>query len=142
VIHVENDELYRIRTAHTTGIGLGLELVGDHFRWATKAALTFVGLPCVQWPTADGGQQQQGGALYVAGKQLGSGLLQEMFGAQYVSVRNCSGETLLRRKVGILPAKFSLKLRSGDQPGRGSILVYSRQRCLFQVNEDTLQVTV
>ena len=61
----------------------------------------------------------QGGQLYVGGKLLGSGALQEMLGTQYVAVRNRSGDTLLRRKVGILPADFRIELRSGGKPGAG-----------------------
>ncbi|MBO3277444.1 STY4851/ECs_5259 family protein [Pseudomonas schmalbachii] len=139
-VQIESGELYRIRTGHAAGMGLGLELAGAQIGWPTKPALTFVGLPRVQWPTAAGELQQQGGDLYVAGKQPGSGLLQEMLGAQYVSVRNRIGDTLLRRRLGILPADFRLELRSGDKPGQGSILVYTRQRCLLQVDDDCLQV--
>ncbi|MBN0259777.1 hypothetical protein JTL44_35295, partial [Pseudomonas aeruginosa] len=57
---VESDELYRIRTGHAVGMGLGLELAGTQIDWPTKPALTFVGLPRVQWPTAAGELQQQG----------------------------------------------------------------------------------
>lgn len=139
-LQVESEELYRIRAGHAVGMGLGLDLTGTQIGWATKPTLTFVGLPRVQWPGAAEELQQQGGDLYVAGKQPGSGVLQEMLGSQYVSVRNRSGDTLLRRKVGILPTDFRLELRSGDKPGQGSILVFTQQRCLLQVDEDNLRV--
>lgn len=139
-LQVEAEELYRIRTGHAVGMGLGLELAGTQTGWTTKPALTFVGLPRVRWPTAAGEMQQQGGELYIAGKRPGNGVLQEVLGAQYVSVRNYNGETLLRRRVGVLPADFRLELRSGDKPGQGSILVHTRQRCLLQVDDDNLQV--
>lgn len=137
---VEGEECYRIRTGHIAGMGTGLELTGAQTGWSTKPAMTFVGLPHVQWPTAAGELQQQGSALYVAGKQPGNGSLQEMLGSQYVSVRNRAGDTLLRRKVGILPTDFRVELRSGEAPRMGSILVYSRQRCLLQVDDESLQV--
>lgn len=139
-LQVEGEELYRIRTGHAAGIGLGLELAGTPTGWTTKPVLTFVGMPSVKWPALAGELQQQGGDLYVSGKQPGSGVLQEVLGTQYVSVRNRSGDTLLRRKVGILPVDFRLELRSGDKPGVGSILVHTRQRCLLQVNDDSLHV--
>ncbi len=135
---VDCDGLYRIRTGHSAGSTFGLELVGSELGWATKPAVTFVGLPRVQWPGASDELQKQGGELYVGGKQPGTGVLQEMFGAQYVAVRNRSGETLLRRRIGILPADFRLELRSGERPGQGSILVHSLQRCLLQVMDDGL----
>lgn len=121
-------------------MGLGLELAGTQTGWTTKPALDLVGLPRVRWPTAAGEMQQQGGELYIAGKRPGNGVFQEVLGAQYVSVRNYNGETLLRRRVGVLPADFRLELRSGDKPGQGSILVHTRQRCLLQVDDDNLQV--
>ncbi|OGQ53910.1 MAG: hypothetical protein A3J24_07170 [Deltaproteobacteria bacterium RIFCSPLOWO2_02_FULL_53_8] len=136
---VDCEELYRIRTGHSAGTGLGLELTGSELGWATKPALTFLGLPRVQWPGATDELQKQGGDLFVGGKQPGSGILQEMLGAQYVAVRNRSGDTLLRRKIGILPADFRLELRSGERPGQGSILVHTQQRCLLKVVDDGLQ---
>ncbi|MBX9753743.1 MAG: STY4851/ECs_5259 family protein [Pseudomonadaceae bacterium] len=139
-LQIDGEDLYRIRTGHAASIGLGLELVGAQTEWASKPAQIFVGLPRVQWPAAAGELKQQGSDLYIAGKQPGSGLLQEILGAQYVAVRNHNGDTLLRRKIGILPADFRLELRSGDKPGQGSILVHTQQRCLIQIDDDSLQV--
>jgi hypothetical protein len=139
-LQVDCEELYRIRIGHSVGAGLGLELAGTQLDWGTRPALAFVGLPRVQWPSSTGGLGNQGGDLYVGGKQPGSGVMQEMLGAQYVSVRNHSGDTLLRRKVGILPSDFRLELRSGERPGQGSILVHTQQRCLLQVIHEDLRV--
>ena len=44
---VDCEGLYRIRTGHSAGSGLGLELAGSQLGWATKPALTFLGLPKV-----------------------------------------------------------------------------------------------
>lgn len=141
-LRVECEEVYRIRTGHSKGAGGGVEFTGTSMAWSTKPVLTFLGLPRIQWSSSiDREAEPQGGELYVAGKALGSGTLQEMFGSQYMSVRNQNGETLLRRKVGILPADFRLELRSGNKPGRGSILIYSRQPCLAQVADNNLQIT-
>lgn len=70
---VDCDGLYRIRTGHSAGSAFGLELVGSELGWATKPAVTFVGLPRVQWPGASDELQKQGGDLYVGGKQPGTG---------------------------------------------------------------------
>ena len=137
---VDCDGLYRIRTGHTAGSVIGLELVGSELGWATKPAVTFVGLPRVQWPGASDELQKQGGDLYVGGKQPGNCVLQEILGAQYVAVRNRSGDTLLRRKIGVLPADFRLELRNGERAGQGSIMVHTQQRCLLEIVDDGLQV--
>lgn len=136
---VDCEGLYSIRTGHSTGSGLGLELAGSQLGWATRPALTFLGLPRVHWLGASDELKKQGGDLYVGGKQPGSGVLQEMLGAQYVAVRNRSGDILLRRKIAILPADFRLELRSGERPGQGKILVHTQQRCLLKVIADGVQ---
>lgn len=132
-LKVDCEGPYRVRTGHSAGTAPGLELAGSELGWSTKPTHTFVGLPKVQWPGATGELQKQGGDLFVGGKQPGSSSLQEMLGAQYVAVRNSSGDTLLRRKIGILPADFRLELRSGERPGQGRILVHTQQRCLLRI---------
>jgi len=135
-----DSDSYSIRTGRTVGAGLGLELDGVRLPWEARPALTFVGLPKAQWPGTTDELQVQGGQLYVGGKLLGSGVLQEMLGSQYVAVRNRSGDTLLRRKVGILPADFHIELRSGEGPGQGSILVHTQQPCLLQIADESIRV--
>lgn len=137
---VQGEECYRIRTGHVISMVTGPELTGVQTEWPSKPSMTFVGLPRVQWPAAAGELQQRGGELYVAGKQPGTGMLQEVLGTQYVSVRNRDGDTLLRRRVGILPTDFRVELHSGETPDTGSILVYCQQRCLLQIDDEGLQV--
>lgn len=139
-LQVADEEAYCIRTGHATRTVLGLELVGELTGWPTTPALTFTGLPRVQWPAGAGEFQQQGGNLFVAGKQPGDSSLQEMLGTQYISVRNRAGNTLLRRKIAILPSDFRVELRTGDQPGQGSVLLYSRQACVSKVLNENLNV--
>ena len=139
-LQVQCEDSYRIRLGHTAGSGLDLELTGSLLYWPTRPALSFIGLPRVRWPAGSGEQQQQGSELYIAGKKPGSGILQDMLGAHYVSVRNHAGDTLLRRKAGILPADFRLELRSGEAPGQGSVLIYTQQNCLFQIDDASVQV--
>ncbi len=139
-LQINGEDLYRIRTGHAASSGLGLELTGVQPGWVSRPAQTFLGLPRVQWPAGAGELKQQGSELFIAGKQPGDGVLQEILGAQFLSVRNRNGDTLLRRKIGILPADFRLELRSGESPGRGSILVHTQQRCLIQVDDESLNV--
>lgn len=131
---------YSIRTGRTVGAGLGLELDGVRLPWEARPALTFVGLPKANWSGTTDELHGQGGQLYVGGKLAGSGVLQEMLGTQYLAVRNRSSDTLLRRKVGILPADFRIELRSGESPGQGSVLVYTQQPCLLQIADESIQV--
>lgn len=134
-----DDELYRIRTGHAADTGMGLELSGSKLDWITKPPLTFVGLPRAQLPTSVL-SEQQGCSLYAEGKPLGSNLLQEALGSQFISIRNNDGDTLLRRKVGVLPADFLMELKSGESPKSGSIIVHTQQTCLLQVTNDDVRV--
>lgn len=137
---VKGDESYRIRTGHQTSVEPLLELVGKQLDWTTKPALTFIGLPRVLWPAGSGELQRQGCELYVGGKLPGSGVLQEVLGAQFVSARSKDGDTLLRRRVGVLPSDFRIELQSGDTPSQGSIRIFTRQRCLFDLANAGIQI--
>lgn len=139
-LQISCEEVYRVRTGHATGTALGLELVGNQLPWTTKPSLTFLGLPQEQWQSTTNSAQRHGSQLYIGGVLPGSGVLQEVLGTQYVSVRNTKGDTLLRRKVGVLPADFRLELRSGNTPKVGSIFVYTQQRCILQIMDQSVQV--
>ena len=139
-ILVTGDESYRIRTGHQASVESLLELVGKQIDWPTKPALTFIGLPRVQWPAGSGELQQQGGDLYVGGKLPGSGVLQETLGSQFISARSRDGNTLLRRRVGVLPTDFRIELRSGETPNQGYIRVFTRQRCLYDSADSSIQL--
>lgn len=139
-LQISCGDIYRVRTGHTTGTTLGLELAGNQLPWTTKPSLTFLGLPKQQWQSTTDSMQRHGSQLYIGGALPGSGVLQEVLGTQFVSVRNTKGDTLLRRKVGVLPADFRLELRSGNTPKVGSIFVYTQQRCILQIMDQSVQV--
>ncbi|WP_404296967.1 STY4851/ECs_5259 family protein [Halomonas sp.] len=136
----DDSTFYRIRTGHAPGAGLGVALAGNEIAWATRPVTTFTGLPRVQWAGATSELGGQGGNLFVGGRPAGTGMLQESLGAQYVSVRNHSGDVLLRRKVGILPADFRVEFRSGKSPRHGTILVFTKHPCMFQLAQQGVEV--
>lgn len=138
-LRVVGEEFFRIRTGQSSG-GEKLKLAGSDFNWPTKPELSFKGVPEGRWANNADGASEQGLALYVAGKQPGSGALQELFGTQYVTVRNPAGDALLRRKVGILPSDFRVELHGGGEPGRGSILAFTKRPCVFEIQEDGVTV--
>ena len=136
----DDSTFYRLRTGHASKTGLGVALTGTEIDWSTRPATTFVGLPRVQWASETSDINAQGGGLFVGGLPAGVGVLQESLGVQYVSVRNRSGDNLLRRKVGILPEDFRVELRSGESPRHGNILIFTKHRCFFQVAQETVAV--
>lgn len=137
-LHTEGDEIFKIRTGHAS-VSLGLEIFGEQVPWSSKPVQCFIGLPKVMWPVGLGELQQQGSEIFISGKRPYEGSIQEMLGVQSLSVRNRNGETLIRRKVGILPSDFRLALSASNQPGQGSVRMYTRQPCLLQVNNQGVE---
>jgi len=140
VLLVHGEETYSISTGSAARGSIGVELDGNKLPWETKPSLTFAGLPKLQWLAETDELYRQGSRLYIGGKLPGHGVVQETLGTQYAAVRNQRGETLLRRKVGLLPSDFKIELRSGENPKQGSLLIYSQQPCLFQIEDDSVEM--
>lgn len=138
--NIEADETYRIRTGLVSASGMTLDLEGLALPYSTKPALVFLGLPKVKWKNTDDALANNGSDLFFSGKAQNLCVLQELLGVQYLSVRNNKNESLLRRKVGILPTDFKLELKSGDKPSQGSILLYGNQTCITQVLDESISV--
>jgi hypothetical protein len=138
--NIEADETYRIRTGLASASGMLLDLEGLHLAFPTKPSLVFLGLPKVKWKNSDEALACNGSDLFFSGKAQNACVLQELLGVQYLSVRNNNNESLLRRKVGILPTDFKLELKSGDKPSQGSILLYGNQTCITHVLDESISV--
>lgn len=139
-LHVDGDELFRIRTGHALSTDPRLDFNGPQIEWPTKPGLVFLGTPRVQWANEGGELLAKGSKLFIAGKSQEACGFQETLGVQYLSVRNQQGETLLRRRVGILPADFKLELKRGGDAHQGSILIYTEQPCLYKVEGAEIQI--
>ena len=61
-------------------------------------------------------------------------------GAQFISVRNENNETLLRKKIGILPNDFGLETKNGEQANEGSIIITTKHPCLYSLKEKSLEI--
>ncbi len=131
-VRVHADESFRVRTGRDGQQSSGVALSGTPTGWPTNPAATYVGLPRAGTPEAVSSESDVID-LFVSGHAPGSSHPQDMFGAQFVSVRNRNGDSLLRRKIGILPPDFSLSIISGSDPGMGSIQASTRTQCLLQV---------
>ncbi|AKJ96444.1 hypothetical protein TVD_06110 [Thioalkalivibrio versutus] len=139
-LSLTGDDRYTVRTGEAGGGTAGVELGGDMIEWPTSPPLCVRGMPRVLEAAADGVGDAAGLGVYVAGDRIESLPAHEISGVRFVSVRNGTGETLLRRKVGILPADFDIQLTGGDEPGEGLIRITSTQRCLVDVDDERLEV--
>jgi len=133
IVNIINEEIFRIRIGDLTSANLTLDLKGDVLKWACTPSLTYLGVPTVEWINSDPVLGEKGANIHLSGKLLDTCPLQERLGRHYLSVRNNDNETLLRKRIGILPADFKIKLKKGERSNQGSILFFSTTPCLYQL---------
>lgn len=146
-IHIEigDDTLYRVRTGAGSNSTSGIELSGETVSWSTRPSPTFRGPPCASWSHAMGPPLTDGDAtkkIFIAGQTLGTTPVVEQYGAHFVSVKNQDGDTLLRRKIGILPTDFKIELAGSDQPGRGAIRVRTSMPVVVRIHTNGVTTKV
>lgn len=134
------DDRYRVRTGQEGGASSGLALAGDLLDWPTSPPFCVLGMPRIVETGANGAADAAGLGAYIGGERVEDLDRHDMTGVRFVSVRNAAGETLLRRKVAILPADLQIELTGGHEPGEGWIRVTSAQRCLVEVDDERLEV--
>jgi len=138
---IESEETYRIKTGCTSAYGNTLDFSGNHLPLTSKPSLTFLGLPSIKWLNQKPDLGYKSAELYFSNKPKSDCVLQELLGVQYISVRNNDNESLLRRKVAILPSDFKLDLKSGGTPSQGSLYLYTKQACITQILDERIKVT-
>ena len=129
---VVGKDIFSIRSGRQ-GTNNNISLSGTTTDWLTKPVTTFIGLPKpVQGVGADSDASDDRD-IFISGKSVQQCNPLEIFGTQYVSVRNANGESLLRRKVGILPPDFRIEILCGETPNKGIIRLHCSYRCLYSV---------
>ncbi|HFP9407384.1 TPA: STY4851/ECs_5259 family protein [Raoultella planticola] len=134
----EGNETYRIRTGREQVKHPELALQGNQLAWLCCPYETFVGIPRVihKFATAQRIEYER----FLSGKSIDKCDLHETMGAHYISIRNEDNETLLRRKVGILPSDFQLEIKSREQANEGVIIISTQHPCLYRLKDKTLEV--
>lgn len=134
----EGNETYRIRTGREQVKHPDLALQGNQLAWLCSPYQTFIGIPRIihKFATAQRIEYER----FLSGKSIDKCDLHETMGAHYISVRNENNETLLRRKVGILPSDFQLEIKSREQANEGLIIISTQHPCLYRLNDKTLEV--
>lgn len=140
-IDVNNSsDFFIIRTGHTSSSDLDFSFQGEQLELETNPGLTFIGLPKPSLGPEKLSYQIDNLDLYIGGKIVGEGRLQEMLGTNFVSVRTKSGETLLRRKIGVLPSDFRVETRGGSSASEGNIFIYTNQMCSFAIETENVSL--
>ncbi|HIE6500019.1 hypothetical protein FOT43_21720 [Serratia marcescens] len=137
-ILIEGGETYRIKTGREQIIQTGFSFQGKRLNWTSYPDELFLGVPGIS--------QNSENLLTHHYKRFFNGTfidncdVQEKMGAQFISVRNENNETLLRKKIGILPNDFGLETKNGEQANEGSIIITTKHPCLFSLKEKSLEI--
>ena len=137
-ITIFGNETYRIRTGREEASLGGFDFYGKRVSWNCHPAETFLGVPKVTAKNFDIEDIQF--KRYLNGISLDDCQVQEMMGTQYLSVRNSQNETLLRRKIGILPADFGVEINGGEHANEGSIVISTQHPCMTALKDKKLEV--
>lgn len=137
-IIIEGDETYRIKTGREQIIQAGFSFQGKRLNWASYPDELFLGVPRIIQKSEDLLTQHY--KRFFNGTFIENCDVQEKMGAQFISVRNQNNETLLRKKIGVLPSDFCLEIKNGVQANEGSIIITTQHPCLYGLKEKTLEV--
>lgn len=137
-IIIEGNETYRIRTGREQSLQAGLFFQGKQLNWMSRPDELFLGVPRVA--TMSNNDQASHFRRFFNGKSIEECDSQETMGAQFISVRNENNETLLRKKIGILPADFHLEVKDGEQANEGKIIITTKHPCLSVLKNKSLEV--
>lgn len=134
---IHGDEIYRIRTGREQSNLGGFDFHGKRMTWSCHPNETFLGVPKVT--TKNRNIKETHFKRYLNGISIDECQIQEMMGTQYISIKNTENETLLRRKIGILPADFSIEIKHGEKANEGSIVISTQHPCIVSLKDKTLE---
>ncbi|MGQ5288428.1 STY4851/ECs_5259 family protein [Pectobacterium actinidiae] len=136
-ILIEGEEIYRIRAGLEQARLPGLGLQGKRLNWTTYPEEVFLGPPHVMQKMGVPAIRYR---RFLSGKDIDMCELHDAMGTHFLSIRNENNETLLRRKIGILPADFQVEIKSGERANEGLIVISTQYNCLYALKDKTLEV--
>ncbi|SMQ92844.1 Uncharacterised protein [Raoultella ornithinolytica] len=137
-ILIEGDETYRIKTGREQIIQTGFSFQGRRLNWTSYPDELFLGVPGISQNSENLLTHHY--KLFFNGTFIDNCDVQEKMGAQFISVRNENNETLLRKKIGILPNDFCLEIKNGEQANEGSVIINTKHPCLYSLKEKSLEI--
>ncbi|HCG4538536.1 TPA: hypothetical protein NJZ79_002090, partial [Salmonella enterica subsp. enterica serovar Typhi str. AG3] len=120
-IIIKGDETYRIKIGRDQIIHTGFSFQGKRLNWTSYPDELFLGVPGITQHSENLSTRHY--KRFFNGTFIENCDVQEKMGAQFISVRNENDETLLRKKIGILPNDFSLEIKNGQQANEGSVII-------------------
>ncbi|EGT5649882.1 hypothetical protein SMX15_003306 [Cronobacter sakazakii] len=137
-IIISGDDIYKICTGREQTNTEGFSFYGKRVAWNCHPDQTFSGVPTVKAINNETHCLQL--KRYIGSTSLDECQVQEMMGAQTIIIKNNKNETLLRRKIGILPADFDIQMKSGEQANEGSIIISTQHPCFTVLKNKPLEI--
>ncbi|EKO3551157.1 hypothetical protein I2712_004135 [Vibrio fluvialis] len=123
----EGEDVYTITTKQSLSSNERIVINGERLPYySTTGQDIYLGLP--KFNLMDNQSQ-----LWIGDKVVGTDDQSSLFGVQYLRLKDQEQHTLFRRKLSILPSSFRLKLKSSDNPSKGSIEIFCGMNCFVSI---------
>jgi hypothetical protein len=127
----EHEDVFSIRLGGALAYHSAIELKGKLFNYPTRPSSTYIGVPRISLGL-DANPDAERLRIFVNGLPADTCHVNERLGSQWLTAKSTTGETWLRRKVGILPADFSIELKPGESPNHGYVRFCTGVSCFVE----------
>ncbi|WP_418358902.1 STY4851/ECs_5259 family protein [Shewanella basaltis] len=130
-----DDDKYRIKSINSGSIELELNLFGDMVPFDTEPSATYLGIPKYRFVNNDLSLNH---ALteYISGQPKAGLMLHELYGRQTYALKNKDGETLFRKRIGILPPGVKITTKTGAELGKGEIYIETNNKMVYSISTE------
>lgn len=109
-----SESRYRLRTNSTSNTSGMLAIVGDEVQWETRPAQVYKGVPEIK-SVNDHAVVNFGLTRLLDNKPVNTIKEYEKYGQHVFSVKNNDGDTLIKRKIAVLPQDLSISFNSENE---------------------------
>jgi hypothetical protein len=121
---IYDESRYRICTNSTTNTSGMLRLVGKELPWQSKPSSVYLGLPIVK-AVDDSTDSIYGLTTFIDNKPVNTVEEYERYGAYTLTVKNKDNDTLIRRKIAVLPNDLDISFSCEDH---NAVITVSSER--------------
>mgnify|MGYP000999241783 CR=1 FL=1 len=138
-IVVYSDETYVIQMGCVRADPMDLVLSGRRIEWQSIPENTFYGIPTVKSTSFSTESNTLERDIFFSGLPISQCTATQKLGSHFISIRNKTGETLLRKRVGILPPNFKIEIKNGEKTCEGSIFIYPRISYFIEIENQNIK---
>lgn len=138
-IYGQEEERFRVKTSDLSADQCGLSIFGEAMQCHSEPSSVFLGPPKYRINQLLESATKEKLFTFLGKHKIENLRTSETYGRQTISFKNQSGETLLKKRVGILPKDTVISTVAGDKLGEGKIFVNTTTNMLYEIGES--QVT-